>query len=147
MSKITKGRLTHRVLYSCTHMSAVGDKGLISYPTSERDECVGSGIDVAPLTSVRPVVTSSYPVDTESRVDGTDILVYIAGDRVPIADDRRPCSSVVPADGVRVSGEAADEVSAVSRVGLDASLYGSGCRRDCHVTTTNTANHNSDVVP
>lgn len=98
--------------------------------TSEPDERVCAGINVAGFTPIRSVISPSYSIDAESRIHNAAIFVYIPGDRVPTADDRCPGVAVVPADGVRVPGKSTDEVRRVSNAGLDVALQRSGCRRD-----------------
>ena len=98
--------------------------------TSEPDERVGGRVDVAGFAPVRPVVTSHDRVDAEPRIHGAAVVVYVSRDRVPAADDRCAGARVVPADGVRVPGEATDQVRGAADVGVDVLSQRSRRRRD-----------------
>ena len=91
--------------------------------TRELDNGVGAGINVAGFTPIRTIVTCCYVVNAQSRIHSSDIFMHIPGDRVPAADYRCPCVYIVPADRVRVAGEATDEVSGVSNTSLDEQLH------------------------
>ena len=105
-----------------------GGGGIIS--TWEPNKCFCCGVDIAGFTSIRSVVASCHSVDAESWVDSSNIFTNIPGDRVPTADNRCPCTCVVPAHRVRVAGKPTDEVRRVSDTSLNVLLQRRGRRCD-----------------